>query len=78
MGRRKRNDDLLANLVKGAHAGAVATWAMGPVTSYFYQHESKQARKEEDEARGNSTAYEVAAETAVGVVGRLVQNHAAI
>jgi hypothetical protein len=71
MGGRRRNGsaDLLDDLVKGALAGTVATWVMGQATTFLYEQESKQARKAEDEARGNRTAYGVAAEKAAGAVG---------
>jgi hypothetical protein len=69
MGRRNRRNDVLGDLVKGALAGAAATWVMGQVTTYLYEHESKQARKAEDEARGNQTAYDVAADKAADAVG---------
>lgn len=70
MRRNHRNGtDVLGDLVKGALAGIAATWAMGPVTTYLYEHESKPARKAEDEARGNKTAYGVAAEKAAGAAG---------
>jgi hypothetical protein len=71
MGGRKRNGgaDPLGDLVRGALAGAAATWVMGQATTYLYEHESKQARTAEDEARGNRTAYAVAAEKAAGAVG---------
>jgi hypothetical protein len=70
MGRNTRDGtDVLDDLVKGALAGVAATWVMGQATTYLYEHESKWARKAEDEARGNTTAYDVAAEKAAGAVG---------
>jgi hypothetical protein len=66
---RRNRTDVLGDLVKGALAGAAATWVMGQATTYLYEHESKGARKAEDEARGNKTAYGVAAEKAAGGVG---------
>jgi hypothetical protein len=57
------------DLLKGAIAGAVATWVMGKVTSYMYEREDRVARQEEDEARGGLTAYEAAAERAAGAAG---------
>ena len=72
--RSRRNSghdaSLAGDLAKGAVAGAAATWVMGQVTSYLYENESKQARKAEDEARGDKTAYGVAAEKAADTVGR--------
>ena len=61
---------LLGDLVAGGLAGAAATWVMGQVTTFLYEHESVQARRTEDAARGGKTAYGVAAEKAAGVVGR--------
>jgi hypothetical protein len=66
----KHEGSILADVVKGALAGAGATWVMGQVTTFLYEHESKEARKQEDEARGNKIAYWVAAEKAAEMVGR--------
>lgn len=60
-------------ILKGAVAGAVATWVMGVVTSYLYKHEDPEVRREEDRARGNRTAYGVAAEKVAGMVGTRLQ-----
>ena len=57
------------DLLKGAIAGAVATYVMGKVTGYMYEHEDPGARREEDDARGGRTAYETAAEKAAGAAG---------
>ncbi len=70
MRMHRQEDHLLADVVKGALAGAAATWAMGQVTSYLYEHEDEQARQAEDEAREGKTAYGVAAEKAAGAVGQ--------
>lgn len=67
-GRGTRAGDPLGDLVKGAIAGVAATWVMGQVTALLYEHESEQAREREDAARGNRTAYGVAAEKAAGAV----------
>jgi uncharacterized membrane protein YagU involved in acid resistance len=56
-------------MIDGAIAGAVATWVMGKVTSYVYEHEDKAAREREDRAREGKTAYGVAAEKAAHLVG---------
>jgi hypothetical protein len=68
-GGRQNNGDLLGDLVRGALAGAAATWVMGQATSYLYEKESKQTRNAEDEARGDKSAYGVAAEKAAGAIG---------
>jgi len=60
----KSDRNLCTDLALGALAGAAATWIMGKTTSYLYEKESTQARKREDQARGDKTAYEVAAEKA--------------
>jgi hypothetical protein len=60
---------VLADVLDGAVAGAVATWAMGKVTSVLYEQEDKAARQREDEARGGKTAYGVAAEKAARLAG---------
>lgn len=67
--RRSRGGDVLGDLVKGALAGAAATWAMGQTTTYLYERESEQAREAENEARGNKTAYGVAAEKGAAAAG---------
>jgi hypothetical protein len=61
------------DLVKGAIAGAVATYVMGRVTAYMYEHEDREARQAEDEARGGRTAYEAAAEKAAAAAGTTLQ-----
>jgi hypothetical protein len=53
---------LIADIVDGAIAGAIGTWVMNQATTVLYEHEDKAAREREDEARGGSTAYGVAAE----------------
>jgi hypothetical protein len=58
------------DLALGAVAGAAATWIMGTVTTFLYEREDEQARRREDQARGEKTAYEVAAEKAAGLTGR--------
>lgn len=56
-------------LVGGAVAGLAATWLMGKVTSYLYEHEDMAVRQKEDDARGGKTAYGVAAEKVAGMAG---------
>jgi hypothetical protein len=57
------------DLLKGAIAGAVATFVMGKVTSYMYEHEDPEARRKEDAARRGRSAYEAAAEKAASAAG---------
>jgi hypothetical protein len=65
----RRGDGLATDVVRGAVAGAVATWAMGRVTSYLYEREGERARRAEEEARGGGTAYGAAAEKVAGALG---------
>jgi hypothetical protein len=58
------------DLLKGAIAGAVATWTMDRVTARMYERENAPARKMEDRVRHGRTAYEVAAEKAAKLLGR--------
>jgi predicted 2-oxoglutarate/Fe(II)-dependent dioxygenase YbiX len=67
---RQHSDSVLADAARGALAGAAATWVMGQVTSYLYEQEAKEARRQEDEAREGKTAYGVAAEKAAEAVGQ--------
>lgn len=68
--QRQQNGTLVPEIVKGAIAGAFATWVMGYATSYLYDAEPEEARKREDEAREGKTAYGVAAEKAAGFMSR--------
>jgi Protein of unknown function (DUF1440) len=56
------------DLIKGAIAGAVATWVMGKVTSGLYDREDRGARHREDSARQGRTAFGKAAEEAAKAV----------
>lgn len=64
------NGSLVADIAKGAIAGAAATWLMGRATTFLYERESERARKAESEARGGKTAYGIAAEKVAGALGR--------
>jgi hypothetical protein len=68
--RRRDRSTVSRDLIKGAIAGAVATWVMGKVTTYFYDREDQAARRAEDEARGGKTAYEAAGERAARLFGK--------
>lgn len=60
---------LVADVIDGAIAGAIATWAMTQVTTVLYEHEDRAARKREDDARDGKTAYVIAAEKAADIAG---------
>lgn len=70
MPRRTRRHTVGEDLVKGAIAGAVATFVMGKITNLMYQREDRRARKQEDQVRGGDTAYGTAAEKGAQLVGR--------
>jgi hypothetical protein len=67
---RGRSPGIGGDLVKGAIAGAVATFVMGKVTTVMYQREDRSARRREDEARSGKTAYGVAAEKGARLLGK--------
>jgi uncharacterized membrane protein YagU involved in acid resistance len=60
----------LVVLISGIAAGVVATWIMNRVTTLMYERERKAARQREDAARGEKTAYEIAADKAAAIIGR--------
>jgi hypothetical protein len=66
----ERDGSLAADVLKGAVAGAAATWAMGQVTTFLYEREDPRARRREDEAREGKTAFGVAAEKGAALAGR--------
>lgn len=63
-------NSLLLIVVVGAIAGVVATWIMNAVTTFMYEREGRAAREREDSARGDKTAYEIAAERTAKLAGR--------
>lgn len=58
----RKEHGLGEDLIKGAIAGAVATWVMGKVTNTMYRREDRWARRREDDARAGKSSYGVAAE----------------
>ncbi len=62
------------DVVKGAVAGAAATWLMNQVTTYLYEHEDEGARRREQRARGGKTAYGVVAEKAAALVRKPISD----
>src|SRR3954462_4823183 len=70
MPRRTRRHTVGEDLVKGAIAGAVATYVMGRITGFMYDRENRGARKQEDRVRGGSTSSATAAEKGAELVGR--------
>ena len=67
--RRSNGHGIGEDLIKGAIAGAVATWVMGKVTNALYGREDRWARHREDDARSGKTSYGVLAERAAGAMG---------
>jgi Protein of unknown function (DUF1440) len=72
--RRSNGHSIGEDLIKGAIAGAVATWVMGKVTDAMYQREDHWARRREDDARSGKTSYGVLAEKAAGAMGRTLDD----
>lgn len=60
---------VVGDIVKGALAGAAATWLMTQATTWMYEQEPDEAKQRENEARSDRSAYEVAAEKAAAVAG---------
>lgn len=69
--KRKRRTIAL-DVAIGAVAGAGATWLMDRVTQTLYDREPAEVRRREDAARGEKTAYEIAAEKSAALVDREV------
>jgi hypothetical protein len=63
------NHHIGADFLKGAVAGAVATWCMNQSTTWMYALEDQAAKDRENEARGGHTAYETAAEKMADAAG---------
>lgn len=65
-----RNDSSVwSDLALGVAAGLTATWAMNQATTYLYEHEDPEARARENEARGDRTSYEAAADEIAAAAG---------
>jgi uncharacterized membrane protein YagU involved in acid resistance len=60
--------NIAVDLLKGAIAGAVATWTMDQVTTWMYERESAEAKERENQARQGGTAYGAAAEKTAALV----------
>jgi hypothetical protein len=65
----ERESSITRDVLKGAVAGAVATWAMGRVTTAMYERQGEVATRREEEARDGKTAYERAAERGAELAG---------
>jgi len=65
----ERDASITRDVLKGAVAGAVATWAMGRVTTAMYERQSDSATRREESARDGKTAYERAAERGADAAG---------
>ncbi|MGI8619246.1 MAG: DUF1440 domain-containing protein [Gemmatimonadaceae bacterium] len=61
---------MLVLVLSGVAAGVAATWIMTLVTTFMYEREDRAAREREDRARGDMTAYEIAADRSARLVGR--------
>lgn len=65
----QRDGSVRGAALRGAIAGAAATWIMGRVTSHLYAKEEASARRREDMVRGGRTSYETAAQKAAETAG---------
>ncbi len=74
MGRPKQSS-VRKDIIKGAIAGAVATWVMGKVTGALYEREDRWVRRAEQDARSGKTSYGVAAEKAAGLAGATLDDN---
>ena len=66
---RSRESSVRKDIIKGALAGAVATWVMGKVTTAMYEREDRWVRRAEDDVRGGQTSYAAAADKAARLAG---------
>jgi hypothetical protein len=66
----RRKTSVTRKMLKGAIAGAVATWTLDRVTTYMYEREPKPERQKEDRVRRGRSAYEIAAEKLASFLGR--------
>ena len=66
---RSRESSVRQDIIKGAIAGAVATWVMGKVTTAMYEREDRWVRRAEDDVRGSKTSYGAAADKAARLAG---------
>jgi len=65
----RRNHNIADAVCMGAVAGVAATWLMTRVTTWLYAQQSEQTKQRENEARGDRTAYETAAERMAAAAG---------
>jgi uncharacterized membrane protein YagU involved in acid resistance len=69
MRKRFARRPLIVDIILGAAAGAAATWVMDKVTTVMYEREPEAVRRKEDAARGDKTAYVIAAEKTTNAIG---------
>lgn len=60
---------LLLDVALGALAGGAATWLMDKVTTSLYERQKEEVSRRENKARGNKTAFQVAAEKGGDLIG---------
>jgi hypothetical protein len=66
----RSNRPFVLDVTLGAAAGAAGTWLMDRATTSLYERENAAAKKRENAARGDRTAYEIAAEKGAKLVHR--------
>lgn len=52
MSTQQTPETFVADVVKGAVAGAIATWVMGKATTWFWEHESAASQAKYKEVTG--------------------------
>lgn len=67
---------VVADVLKGVAAGAIATWTMNQLTSWLYRRESEDARRQEQRARGGRSTYVAAAERLADTAGMKLERDA--
>ena len=66
---------LATDIALGAVAGAAATWLMDLTTTALYEAQPKPVKDRENEARGDKTAYEIAAERGARLFDRTLDKN---
>jgi hypothetical protein len=70
-----RNDNVVADVLKGALAGGIATWVMGKVTSYMWEHGDPEARQRSVEVTQGQYVPDRAAQKAAALLRLGLDKH---
>lgn len=69
-------NDLISDLIKGALAGAAATWVMDGVTKFMYKREGEEVRAREHAVHAGETSLKKAASQLAGAFGIELEGNA--